>query len=115
LDHAIKHPVTKGDVSMSLPETIEELENQFDEIVERDIRDAAEVAFALASHYFAHEDPEKGKKFAQKSIELFEQCDTDTPEQCSARHNIIGGIHMPDMIHEGFVKFRLKTFWGQKA
>lgn len=100
---------------MNLPETIEELEDQLDQIVERSVRDAAEVAFALASHYFQKKDLEKGRSFAQRSIELFDQCSMNTPEECLARHSIIGGVHMPDMIHAGFIKFRLKTFWGQKT
>ena len=100
---------------MSLPETIQELEAQFEEIEKKSPRDAAEVAFALASYYFGHKDPEKGKRFAQRSIELFEQCGTRTTEECAARHEKICGITMPDMIHEGLVKFRLEKFWGQGA
>ncbi|OGZ65208.1 MAG: hypothetical protein A2998_01135 [Candidatus Staskawiczbacteria bacterium RIFCSPLOWO2_01_FULL_37_25b] len=100
---------------MNLPETIQELEEQFDEIARRNPRDAAEVAFALASHYFSHQNPEKGRAFAQRSIELFDQCGTNTAEECGARHLKIGGICMPDMIHAGLVRFRLEKLWGEKA
>lgn len=97
---------------INLPETIAEIESRFDEFERKSKREAAEIAFALARYYSEKKDKNKVKKFAFKSVELFEQCETDTFEQCGAIHSFIGGVVIPDLIHEGVVRFRAKTEWG---
>lgn len=86
-------------------EKIEDLEQAFNEIAIDNPREAAEVAFALACFYHEKDDI-KAREFAERSIKLFENCKTDTLEQCAAMHTFICGIPIPELIHEGVVRFR---------
>lgn len=97
---------------MSLRESISVLERRFKEIEENDKREAAEVAFAIASNYHKKNDKKKTRKWALKSKDLLKKCRLNTYRQCICRHYIIGGILMPTLIHTGVVKFRMKHFWN---
>lgn len=90
-------------------ETIPELEANFSEIEKENPREAAEVAFVIATHYH-RKGNDKTKIFAQKSIDLFLQCKVETYEQCCALHSSICGICLPDLIHEGVVRARFADF-----
>lgn len=99
-------------VVINLPKSISEIERRFDEFERVSKREAAEIAFALARYYSVKGNKKKVRKFGLKSKELFEQCEMNTMEQCGAIHDFIGGIVIPELIHEGVVKFRARTEWG---
>jgi len=84
--------------------SIENVERRFPQIERKDPRGAAEVALALAIYYQAMNRPAKAKSFAEKSIALFEQCETVTLDQCEAIHPCICGIVIPWIVHEDVVR-----------
>jgi hypothetical protein len=96
---------------MSLPKTFVALEKKFKKIVKKNPREAAEAAYALAVHFFGVGDKIKGQSFADKAVELFKKCGTESYEACAAIHNFICGIAIPEIIHEDVVRFRLHNFW----
>lgn len=99
----------------NLPKTILELEKRFEEFERKSKREAAEIAFAIARYYGdsrSRFDRATTRKFGLKSIELFEQCEMQTMQQCGTIHDVIAGVVLPDLIHEGVVRFRAKTEWG---
>jgi hypothetical protein len=86
-------------------ETIDELEIELEEIIKKNPREAAEVAFALATHFY-DKNLARARVFAQRSIDLFRQCKTETYEQCLSLHDHICGILIPELVHDGVVRFR---------
>ena len=97
-----------------ISEHIHDLEKRFSEIETENPREAAEVAFAIAV-YYRTKDAGKANRFAEKSIELFEQCGTDTMEKCSAMNVSIGGIAIPDLIHDDVVRAHFPEFFPVPA
>jgi hypothetical protein len=88
---------------------IQELEGLFRAI--SDPRDKAEIAFVLGYHYHTTGRDVVARTWGNLSIELFKQCDTSTEVKCCPVHCEIGGIRLPDRIHEGVVKFHMEHYW----
>jgi len=84
------------------------LEQTLDSMREVDPRNAAEHAYVLAQLYKKDGDDGKAVQFGQEAIELFDKCQMDTAEECSARNVVIEGVTLPDLIHQGVVRSRLQ-------
>lgn len=84
------------------------LEPMFNELKDVDPRRAAEVAYALARLHLNVGNREKATHFGHESLRLFDQCKMETLEECGARYVTLGGIALPDLIHQEVVKNRLK-------
>lgn len=88
--------------------TIKKLEKKFNEEYEIDKRNAAEVAYVIASLAKQNRDFEKAKIYALKAIEIFEILNIKTLEEAAARNDIIEGVVIPELIHEGVIRERFK-------
>lgn len=85
------------------------LERKFNEMKDENPREAAEFAYALAELYLKEGNTEKATYFGQESIRLFDQCKMNTQEECVAIHTKLGGIMIPEIIHQDVVRNRLKS------
>lgn len=88
--------------------TIKKLERKFNTLKDENPREAAEMAYALAELYLKEGNTEKATQFGKESIRLFNQCKTDTQEDCAAIHTNLGGVLIPELIHQDVVRNRLK-------
>lgn len=84
------------------------LEQTFSLLRDDDPRNAAEHAFALAILYQREGNTERAIHYGRESISLFGQCQMETLSDCSARNTTIGGVGIPDLIHEEVVRARLQ-------
>lgn len=91
---------------------LEDLVGEFEGISHGHPRDGAEVAFAIGLLYLQRGNREKAKEWGLRSIQFFRQCDTSSMGKCEPVHPIIGGIRLPELIHDKAVMFRMKTYWG---
>jgi hypothetical protein len=88
--------------------TASELEARFEATVVADPREAAEIAYAIASLKRQEGDLAGAGQYARRAIDLFRSVPTDTLEDCAARNTVVEGIVIPDIIHEDVVKERFK-------
>lgn len=89
--------------------TRQKLERKFNTLKDENPREAAEIAYALAELYLKEGNTEKATQFGKESIRLFDKCKMDTQEDCAAIHTKLGGIMMPELIHQDVVRNRLKA------
>jgi hypothetical protein len=82
------------------------LVRKFERLRETDPRNAAEYAYAIATLYKRQGNVSEATSYASQAIELFDKCPMNTLEDCSARNVTIGGIAIPDLIHQGVVGSR---------
>ncbi|MCG2690644.1 RdgB/HAM1 family non-canonical purine NTP pyrophosphatase [Candidatus Parcubacteria bacterium] len=97
-------------ISKNAPESemsLDDLGKLFEETKQSDKRKAAEVAYVLAKIYLDKKDMKKATDYGKQSIQLFDQCDMETMEDCVARYTILSGIVLPDLIHQDVVRNRL--------
>ena len=73
-----------------------------------DPRNAAEYAYAIAMLHKRDGNFDEAKKYAQMAIDLFDQCQMNTMEECAARNVVIEGVAIPDLVHQGVVRNRIK-------
>lgn len=85
------------------------LERKFNELKNNNPREAAEIAYALAALYLQEGNAKKATQFGKESILLFGKCKMDTQEDCAAIHTKLGGIMIPELIHQDVVRNRLKA------
>lgn len=85
-----------------------EIEARFEAIVGVDPREAAELAYVIATLKRREGDREGAAQYARRAIDLFKSVPTDTLEDCAARNTVIDGIALPDLIHEDVVRERFK-------
>jgi hypothetical protein len=78
---------------------------------ERQVRDAAERAFALANYWHEHGDDVKAKAFGLRSIALFEVCDSSTQTRCGRVNKDVLGFEIPEIVHDGVVRGQM-AHWG---
>ncbi len=76
-------------------------------LLETDPRVAAEVVYALAVLAARRGDREEARDHGLLSVKLFQDTQSRSLEDYSARHAIIGEVALPDIIHEGVVRDRL--------
>lgn len=89
-------------------DTINELEKRYSKESKDDKRNAAETAYAIAILSKEAGDLKKAKKYAENAISIFKELNIQGLEDAAARNNVIGGVVIPELIHENVVKDRLK-------
>ncbi|MBU4332247.1 RdgB/HAM1 family non-canonical purine NTP pyrophosphatase [Patescibacteria group bacterium] len=87
--------------------SLDDLEKLFKEIKQSDKRRAAEVAYVLAKIYLDKKNIEEATNYGKQSIYLFDQCDMQTMKDCASKYTILGGIVLPDLIHQDVARNRL--------
>lgn len=70
-------------------------------------REAAELAYAIAVRLQAEGRIREAGKFARKCLALCSDLPTSTIEQCTPTQMEVGGVSMPDLLHDDVVRSRL--------
>lgn len=83
------------------------LEQKLVELKETDLRDAAEHAYALAMIYKQKGNTAKAIHFGLESVELFDRSKLRAEWDSARRNAVIGGILLPEKIHQGIVREHL--------
>jgi|GEM_PF-4931508 len=90
---------------MSIAEQIREAEAELKlTTATENFRRAAEAAYVVARLYRDAGKPDVSKQYAKQSIALFEQSNIHTLEDAAPRYNSLGGILLPNLVHEGIVR-----------
>lgn len=89
-------------------ETIVKLKKMLAELKKSEPRQAAEVAYALARIYLQAGNNKMAVRYGKESIRLFDRCRMKTEEDCASRFVTLGGIALPDLIHQKVVRDRLQ-------
>lgn len=84
------------------------LEQKMIDLKETDLRTAAEYAYALAMIYKRKGNTAKAIDFGLESIALFDRSKLRTEWDSARRNEVIGGIKLPEIIHQGIVREHLK-------
>jgi hypothetical protein len=83
-----------------------ELEAIFQQELATDRWAAAESAYALASRYRDDGDWEKSREWVKQCLQLLEGFPADTMEQVATTRTSVGGVALPNYLHEGVVRER---------
>ncbi len=83
------------------------LEQKLVDLKDTDLREAAEYAYALAMIYKKKGNTAKAIHFGIDSVELFDRSKLRTEWDWVRRNEVIGGITLPETIHQGIVRDHL--------
>ncbi|MEU9395953.1 hypothetical protein AB0D86_38875 [Streptomyces sp. NPDC048324] len=86
--------------------SVQELESTFQQELATDRWAAAESSYALASRYREEGDWEKSREWVKQCLQLLEGFPADTMEQVATRRMSVGGVALPNYLHEGVVRER---------
>jgi hypothetical protein len=92
--------------------SLEELQVEFNRVLESDQRAAAETAYALA-HRYRNEDVDGCRRFdiakiwAERAVDLLDALPSDTVDQVASTRMYVGGVMLPALLHSGVVRERL--------
>ncbi|GHJ28566.1 hypothetical protein TPA0910_29990 [Streptomyces hygroscopicus subsp. sporocinereus] len=86
--------------------SVQELESTFQQELATDRWAAAESAYALASRYREQGDWEKSREWVKQCLQLLEGFPADTMEQVATTRTSVGGVALPNYLHEGVVRER---------
>jgi nucleoside-diphosphate kinase len=106
--HFILGEFTKNQIKGGDAMQYAHLEQTLNLLREVDPRNAAEYAYVLAILHKRAGNNEKAIHFGREAIALFDKCRMETLEDCAARHVVIEGVALPDLIHQDVVRDRLK-------
>ncbi|MEX0918408.1 MAG: hypothetical protein WDZ85_00335 [Candidatus Paceibacterota bacterium] len=84
------------------------LEQSLASLSEVDPRNAAEHAYVLAVIHKRAGNSEEAIRYGREAVALFDKCQMETMEECSARNVVIEGIALPELIHQDVVRDRLQ-------
>ncbi|MFZ2500739.1 MAG: hypothetical protein WAW90_01995 [Minisyncoccia bacterium] len=85
-----------------------DLKKKLKELRASNPRDAAEYAYALAMLSKQDGDNKQAVSFGREAITLFDKCQMQSTEECTALNVSLGGVSIPDLIHQDVVRNRLK-------
>ncbi|MFJ4738197.1 hypothetical protein [Streptomyces sp. NPDC088775] len=83
-----------------------ELENIFQQELPTDRWAAAETAFALAVRSRDTGDWEKSREWVAQCLQLLEGFPDETEEHVATKRVSVGGVPLPNYLHEGVVRDR---------
>ncbi|MFC9228316.1 hypothetical protein ACFTZI_05000 [Streptomyces decoyicus] len=86
--------------------SVQELETGFQQELATDRWAAAETAYALASRFRDASDWEKSREWVKQCLQLLEGFPADTEDQVATQRTSVGGIDLPNYLHEGVVRSR---------
>ncbi len=84
----------------------EELESVFQQELATNRWAATESAYALAVLHRDGGDWEKSREWARQCLRLLEGFPSDTEEQVATTRTSVGGVALPNYLHEGVVRDR---------
>ena len=71
-------------------------------------REAAEIAYVIASKFKDDGEPAKAAQFGRVAIQLLDGCEMETLEQCAAINTVVEGVSLPSYFHQEVVRDRLR-------
>ncbi|MFE0579086.1 hypothetical protein [Streptomyces fradiae] len=86
--------------------SLAELENIFQQELPTDRWAAAETAFALAVRSRDTGDWEKSREWVAQCLQLLEGFPDETEEHVATKRVSVGGVPLPNYLHEGVVRDR---------
>jgi hypothetical protein len=86
--------------------SVEELETSFQRELATDRRAAAESSYALAVRYRDAGDWDKSREWVKQCLQLLGGFPSETEEQVATTRVSVGGITLPNYLHEGVVRAR---------
>ncbi|MFF0227605.1 hypothetical protein [Streptomyces sp. NPDC004629] len=86
--------------------SVQELESIFQQELATDRWAASESAYALAFRYREEGNWEKSREWVKRCLQLLEGFPADTMEQVATRRMTVGGVALPNYLHEGVVRER---------
>jgi hypothetical protein len=86
--------------------SIDELEAGFQRELGTDRWAAAETAYALAVRSREAGDWEKSRVWVKQCLRLLEGFPSETEEQVATKRLSVGGVQLPNYLHEGVVRSR---------
>lgn len=84
------------------------LEQTFNTLRDVDPRDAGEYAYALAMLGKQSGDTELAIRYGKEAVALFDKCQMETLDDCAAHRVSLGGVVIPEFIHQGVVRKHLQ-------
>ncbi|MGW5116478.1 hypothetical protein ACWEQ8_13775 [Streptomyces noursei] len=84
----------------------EELESIFQRELPTDRWAAAETAYALAVRHRDLGDWTTSRNWVQQCLQLLEGFPSDTEEQVATSRTSVGGVQIPNFLHEGVIRER---------
>ncbi|GAA4207501.1 hypothetical protein [Actinocatenispora rupis] len=94
----------------------DELIREYDEaVIAADHRSAMEYAYALTELYRWRADIPNAEKYAIKCLDHAESIPTETLEDVTTRRLNIGGIELPERLHDGVVRSRFVHLLPEQA
>src|SRR5690349_12528249 len=85
-------------------QALHDLEVDFKDLVIRDPRRAAEIAYVIARLHRNFGDVEMAQHYAKKSIELFESVGINTLNDAAAHYTVLADVVLPSLIHQDVVR-----------
>ncbi|WP_338684610.1 hypothetical protein QD712_29560 [Streptomyces acidiscabies] len=86
--------------------SVEELETCFQREIGTDRWTAAETAYALAVRYRDAAEWNTSREWVQQCLHLLEGFPSDSLEQVATRRVSVGGVLLPNYLHDGVVRDR---------
>ncbi|MGP3951827.1 hypothetical protein [Streptomyces sp. 7N604] len=86
--------------------SVGELETSFQRELATDRWAAAETAYALAVRTREAGDWEQSREWVKQCLQLLEGFPSETEEQVATRRVAVGGVTLPNYLHEGVVRNR---------
>ncbi|MCX5418090.1 MULTISPECIES: hypothetical protein [Streptomyces] len=86
--------------------SVQELESVFQQELATDRWAAAETAYALAVRHRDAGDWEKSREWVKQTLQLLEGFPAETEEQVATQRTSVGGVDLPNYLHEGVVRSR---------
>lgn len=86
---------------------IDNIENVFTQKKVDNPREAAELAYVIAMSAKATGNNDKAIQYGKESVELFDQLNVQTLEECATKFVVVNGVAMPELIHADVVRDRL--------
>ncbi len=83
-----------------------ELEATFQQELATDRWAAAESAFALATRHKEDGNWDKSREWVKQCLQLLDGLPADTLDQVATTRTSIGGVSLPNYLHEGVVRER---------
>ncbi|MFD7016649.1 hypothetical protein [Streptomyces sp. NPDC059928] len=86
--------------------SVQELESVFQQELATDRWAAAETAYALAVRHRDAGDWEKSREWVKQTLQLLEGFPSETEDQVATQRTSVGGVDLPNYLHEGVVRSR---------
>lgn len=83
---------------------IDNIEAVFEGMVTNEPRKAAELAYVIAITAKVAGNNDKAREYGKKAIELFDQLNVQSQDDCAAIYVVINDIALPDLIHQDVVR-----------